>query len=57
MDAVSYAALTQAMDSFDVRHAHPKAGAHPQMTFVGITSDRLFRPVARRNARVEVIAR
>jgi homoserine O-acetyltransferase len=49
MNAASYAALTHAMDSFDVP---PPAESwtvrdgdrKPQLTFVGITSDWLFRP-------------
>jgi homoserine O-acetyltransferase len=47
MDAASYAALTHAMDSFDVRNAgeSPNGSARkPKLTFVGITSDWLFRP-------------
>lgn len=43
MDAKSYAALTHAMDSFDVR-AHAADAALPSLIFVGITSDWLFRP-------------
>lgn len=50
MNAVSYATLTHAMDSFDVRTSNirashapatspPLALARPQLTFVGITSD------------------
>jgi homoserine O-acetyltransferase len=46
MDAASYAALTHAMDAFDVRSAQApgnvNAAAH--LTFVGIESDWLFRP-------------
>ncbi len=41
MDARTYATLTQAMDSFDVR-GRPARG--PRLTFVGISSDWLFRP-------------
>lgn len=43
MDAQSYAALTHAMDSFDVRE-HAADAALPRLIFVGITSDWLFRP-------------
>jgi homoserine O-acetyltransferase len=43
MDPRSYAALTDAMDSFDVRGAEP-AGTSPQLLFVGISSDWLFLP-------------
>ena len=42
MDGASYAALTHAMDSFDVRgllHAN-----EPKLVFAGISSDWLFRP-------------
>lgn len=42
MDARSYAALTHAMDSFDVR-AFDVPAIKPELIFVGITSDRLFR--------------
>lgn len=42
MDPQSYVALTHAMDSFDVRD---RVLAHPErVTFVGISSDWLFRP-------------
>ncbi|MBV8636532.1 MAG: alpha/beta fold hydrolase [Candidatus Eremiobacteraeota bacterium] len=41
MDASTYATLTHAMDSFDVRGRHLRGSL---VTFVGITSDRLFRP-------------
>ena len=54
MDPHSYAALTEAMDSFDVRsHAchrevsndpERSRGAHPSLLFVGISSDWLFLP-------------
>jgi homoserine O-acetyltransferase len=49
MDAASYATLTHAMDSFDVRNGAglPLNGSgvrKPSLTFVGITSDWLFRP-------------
>ncbi|HEX3370027.1 MAG TPA: alpha/beta fold hydrolase [Candidatus Cybelea sp.] len=44
MNADSYATLTHAMDSFDVRAAVWRAAEHkPALTFVGITSDWLFR--------------
>lgn len=44
MNADSYAALTHAMDSFDVRSAVWRAlEPKPALTFVGITSDWLFR--------------
>jgi homoserine O-acetyltransferase len=42
MDANSYAALTHAMDSFDVRGFDIPA-TKPELIFVGITSDWLFR--------------
>ncbi|MBV9333544.1 MAG: alpha/beta fold hydrolase [Candidatus Eremiobacteraeota bacterium] len=42
MDAASYAALTHAMDSFDVRSFDIPA-TKPELIFVGITSDWLFR--------------
>jgi homoserine O-acetyltransferase len=49
MDAASYATLTHAMDSFDVRNAgdwllNGSGARKPRLTFVGITSDWLFRP-------------
>jgi homoserine O-acetyltransferase len=44
MNADAYAALTHAMDSFDVRDAVAKALIRPKLTFVGISSDWLFRP-------------
>jgi homoserine O-acetyltransferase/O-succinyltransferase len=45
MDAATYASLTHAMDSFDVRDAQPThAGASPRFIFVGVSSDWLFRP-------------
>jgi homoserine O-acetyltransferase/O-succinyltransferase len=44
MDAASYAVLTHAMDSFDVRHAERGAAQPgPSLYFIGITSDWLFR--------------
>jgi homoserine O-acetyltransferase/O-succinyltransferase len=44
MDATSYAVLTHAMDSFDVRHAERRAARDaPALYFIGITSDWLFR--------------
>lgn len=42
MDAASYAALTHAMDGFDVRDR--KRDPRVDLTFVGISSDWLFRP-------------
>jgi homoserine O-acetyltransferase/O-succinyltransferase len=42
MDAESYAVLTHAMDSFDVRD-RARPGLAPRLLFVGITSDWLFR--------------
>jgi homoserine O-acetyltransferase/O-succinyltransferase len=44
MDARTYATLTHAMDSFDVRNARPSPHQSVPLTFVGITSDWLFRP-------------
>jgi homoserine O-acetyltransferase len=44
MNARSYATLTHAMDSFDVRDAAHAAHLRPKLTFVGISSDWLFRP-------------
>jgi homoserine O-acetyltransferase len=44
MNPHAYAALTHAMDSFDVRDAMVHARVRPKLTFVGITSDWLFRP-------------
>ncbi|MHB8146193.1 MAG: homoserine O-acetyltransferase family protein [Vulcanimicrobiaceae bacterium] len=54
MDAATYAILTHAMDSFDVRKEQPHRSngtlpaaatpALPRITFVGISSDWLFRP-------------
>jgi homoserine O-acetyltransferase len=52
MDAGSYAALTHAMDSFNVRDGgtpgekalREGAAGLPELVFVGITSDWLFRP-------------
>lgn len=49
MTAWSYAALTHAMDAFDVRGVRV-AGPGPELIFVGITSDWLFRPQAVRAA-------
>lgn len=43
MDARSYVALTEAMDSFDVR-SRVGASTAPSLLFVGITSDWLFLP-------------
>lgn len=43
MDPRSYVALTEAMDSFDVRGAEP-TDTSPHLLFVGISSDWLFLP-------------
>ncbi len=43
MDPRSYVALTQAMDSFDVRGVEP-VDATPELLFIGISSDWLFLP-------------
>ena len=43
MDAQSYIVLTDAMDHFDVRDRQTGT-PHPKLTFVGISSDWLFRP-------------
>ena len=43
MNPASYAALTHVMDSFDVRDAALAGDNAPALTFVGITSDWLFR--------------
>jgi homoserine O-acetyltransferase len=43
MDPRSYVALTEAMDSFDVR-LPPDCANHPELLFIGITSDWLFLP-------------
>ena len=42
MDPASYAALTHAMDSFDIRGRATETPA-PALVFVGISSDTLFR--------------
>lgn len=49
MHPQSYVALTEAMDSFDVRtprhrEASPRHGELPELLFIGITSDWLFLP-------------
>jgi homoserine O-acetyltransferase/O-succinyltransferase len=47
MDAATYAILTHAMDSFDVRSVARRdqsRNAKPKLCFVGINSDWLFRP-------------
>ncbi|HTA38865.1 MAG TPA: hypothetical protein VK760_07310, partial [Candidatus Acidoferrales bacterium] len=44
MDAATYATLTHAMDSFDVRDAGAAPPRAPRLHFVGISSDWLFRP-------------
>ena len=43
MGAATYAALTHAMDSFDVRKADAAPPEAPRLRFVGISSDWLFR--------------
>lgn len=43
MDPRSYVALTEAMDSFDLRSVQPRETT-PRLFFVGITSDWLFLP-------------
>lgn len=43
INAASYAALTHAMDSFDVRSFAQTHSRKPALTFVGITGDWLFR--------------
>ena len=43
MDAATYATLTHAMDSFDVRDAGAAPPNAPRLHFVGISSDWLFR--------------
>jgi homoserine O-acetyltransferase/O-succinyltransferase len=50
MNAQSYATLTHAMDSFDVRGVASSASRSPALIFVGITSDWLFRPQEVREA-------
>ncbi len=67
MDAASYAALTHAMDSFDVRiddssssrgNGHvPDTSVLPKITFVGISSDWLFRPQDVRDAAARLARR
>lgn len=66
MDPESYAALTHAMDSFDVRALVEKhdgsangrvKGAHPSLIFVGIESDWLFRAQDVRAAAHRFVAR
>lgn len=44
MDAATYAVLTHAMDAFDLRDARIGGPETPLITFVGISSDWLFRP-------------
>jgi homoserine O-acetyltransferase/O-succinyltransferase len=44
MNPHAYSTLTHAMDSFDVRDAIAGARIRPKLTFVGISSDWLFRP-------------
>jgi homoserine O-acetyltransferase/O-succinyltransferase len=48
MDPATYITLTHAMDSFDVRDRTAPQG--PELTFIGITSDWLFRPQDVRSA-------
>ena len=55
MDARAYVTLTHAMDSFDVRDRELAPGA--DVTFVGISSDWLFRPQDVRAAAVRLGAR
>ena len=43
MHPLSYVALTEAMDSFDVRGAEP-VNTSPELLFIGISSDWLFLP-------------
>ena len=43
MDAQSYATLTHAMDSFDLRETRIARENAPRFIFVGITADWLFR--------------
>jgi homoserine O-acetyltransferase len=44
MHPASYIALTEAMDSFDVRSHQTNSNAKPELHFVGISSDWLFLP-------------
>jgi homoserine O-acetyltransferase len=57
MDAQTYAALTHAMDSFDVRDARPNGDTQPELVFVGIGSDWLFRPQDVRDAAARFLSR
>lgn len=63
MVPAAYVALTHAMDSFDLRECQTEAEiTRPRLTFVGISSDWLFRPIdvlaaARRFARCGYTAR
>jgi homoserine O-acetyltransferase/O-succinyltransferase len=51
MDAATYATLTHAMDSFDVRDiARGAPAGAPRINFIGISSDWLFRPEDVRSA-------
>jgi homoserine O-acetyltransferase len=52
MDAATYATLTHAMDSFDVRDAGAAPPKAPRLHFIGISSDWLFRPEDVRSAAV-----
>ncbi len=56
MDASTYAVLTSAMDSFDVRRHRPRA-TPPPIDFVGISGDWLFRPADVRAAAARLAAR
>ncbi len=55
MDPVTYVQRTHLMDSFDVRNRHKPSGV--ELTFVGISSDWLFRPEAIRTAAARFGAR
>jgi homoserine O-acetyltransferase/O-succinyltransferase len=55
MDGATYALLTHAMDSFDVRDRPAPRGV--ELTFVGISSDWLFRPREIRSAAKRLGAR
>lgn len=62
MNAASYTALTHAMDSFDVTAAcevrsNGNGAKKPALTFVGITSDWLFRPADLRAAAARFASR
>jgi homoserine O-acetyltransferase len=55
MDGTTYTLLTHAMDSFDVRNRPAPPGV--DLTFVGISSDWLFRPQEIRAAAKRLHAR